>query len=270
MIFFVLVAIFRVVTLVFYAAYDIRCVIFEQASVISCQQDALIPHEYAVILTLAWLVSSVFGSAVFLFVILYYPRHRKVFNFQCDKAKNMCKKGSLWYFAFLLLTAMGYHVYRTTLVRSAGIGFAISIYLFFWMFMMFCVVCCLNYTPRVQWRGKSCYKNFCERCRKNIFCYFYWISLATFFLEASYLWIAVALDVAHDVAPLIGKEYPEEPRIKGFIMIGLGFNLAFHSHLVSFFWDKIFHGDKDLLSDPGSKLIENKSNYNCVELSSIP
>ena len=81
------------------------------------------------------------------------------------------------------------------------------------------------------------------------------------------MWIAVALDVAHEVAALIEKEYPEEPRIKGIIMIGLGFNLAFHSHLVSFFWDKMFHGDKDLLSDPGSKLIKNKSSW--VELSSV-
>ena len=263
MIFFVLVAIFRVVTLVFYAAYDMRCIIFEQASVISCQQDALIPHEYAVILTLAWLVSSVFGSFVFLLVIRC---GREVFNFQSDKAKNMRKKGSFLSLAFLLLTAVAYHGYRTSLV--SGMGRAISISLIFWMLLTFRVLCRLNYTPRVQWRGKSCYKNCRERCRKNICCYFYWISLTTFFLEASYMWIAVALDVAHEVAPLIEKEYPEEPRIKGIIMIGLGFNLAFHSHLVSFFWDKMFHGDKDLLSDPGSKLIKNKSNS--IELPSIP
>ena len=175
MIFFVLVAIFRVVTLVFYAAYDMRCIIFEQASVVSCQQDALIPHEYAVIVTLAWLLSSVFGSAVFLLVILCY---RKVFNFQCYKAKNMRKKGSFLSLAFLLLTAIAYHGYRTSLV-SSDIGTAISVSLVFWMLFMFCVLCCLNYTPRVQW--KSCYKNVANAVVKTFAAIFTGFPLLRFF-----------------------------------------------------------------------------------------
>ena len=124
------------------------------------------------------------------------------------------------------------------------------------MIAMFLDLLCLNYTPRMPWRGTFCDPNCWDNFRNNICCLFYWISLIMFFLEALYLWIAVALDVAHQVAPLIKKEYPNEPRIKGIIVLGLGFNLAFHSNLVSFFWNKIFHGDKDLLSEPCSKLIQ--------------
>lgn len=253
----IFVAICRMVALVFYVVYDMRCIIYEQASVINCHQDAMIQHEYAVFVILAWVLLSILGSAAILLVVLCC---RKVFNFQKDKAKNIHRKGSFWPVAFLCSTAISYHGYRTSLVTS-GLGRAISISLMFWMVAMFLDLCCLNYTPRVQWRGCTCYEKCLQRYRKNTCWYFYWISLITSFLEASYMWVAVALNVAHELAPLIEKEYPDEPRIKGLIMIGLGFNLAFHSHLVSFFWNKMFHGDKDLLSDPGSKLIKNKSSF---------
>ena len=104
----------------------------------------------------------------------------------------------------------------------------------------------------------------CECCRgpccsvfsAEMYCVFYWIAVITFFLEVMCMWIAVALDVAHEVAPLIEKKFEGESRIKGALILLLGFSMAFHSNLLSFFWNKIFHGDKDLLSEPCSKLMD--------------
>ena len=245
-------ALFRFVTLIYYSAYDMKCVIFEQASVINCHQGAVISQENAKIWILFWVFSSILGSVVFLTVVFY---DHKLLNFQHDKAKQIWKKGSFLSVLWLCVIATGFHAYRISLAASV-LGKIISASMVIWMIAMFLDLLCLNYTPRVHWRGKFCDPNCWDNFRNNICCLFYWISLIMFFLEALYLWIAVALDVAHQVAPLIEKEYPNEPRIKGIIILGLGFNLAFHSNLVSFFWNKIFHGDKDLLSELCSKLIQ--------------
>ena len=252
MVFSGIFALFRFVTLIYYSAYDMKCVIFEQASVINCHQGAVISHENAKIWILFWVFSSISGSVVFLTIVFY---DHELLNFQHDKAKKIWKKGSFLSVLWLCLIATGFHAYRISLAASV-LGKIISASMVLWMIAMFLDLLCLNYTPRVHWRGKFCDQNCWDSFRNNICCLFYWISLIMFFLEALYLWIAVALDVAHQVAPLIEKEYPDEPRIKGIIVLGLGFNLAFHSNLVSFFWNKIFHGDKDLLSEPCSKLIQ--------------
>ena len=63
------------------------------------------------------------------------------------------------------------------------------------------------------------------------------------------------LDVAHDVAPLIQNKFPEESgKYWGGMVILIGFRMAFHARLLSFFWQKSFHGEKDLLSEPSAKL----------------
>ena len=65
------------------------------------------------------------------------------------------------------------------------------------------------------------------------------------------------LDVAHDVAPLIQSKYPEQTgQFWGVMVIVIGFRLAFHLRVLSFYWQKLFHGDKDLFTEPNQKLIE--------------
>lgn len=67
------------------------------------------------------------------------------------------------------------------------------------------------------------------------------------------------LDVAQDVAPLIENRFPNESgKLRGVVVIMIGFNLAFHARLLSFFWQKLFHGEKDLFTEPNIKLEEER------------
>ena len=70
------------------------------------------------------------------------------------------------------------------------------------------------------------------------------------------------LDVAYDVAPVIeskfGKEYGT---LRGIMVIIIGFKVGLHTRLASFFWQKIFHGRKDLFSEPSDNLIEKPMEY---------
>lgn len=78
-----------------------------------------------------------------------------------------------------------------------------------------------------------------------------------YFIEISAKVMAVMLDVAHEVAPLIQNKFPDESnQFRGVMVIVIGFRLAFHVRVLSFFWEKIFHGEKDLFTEPNDRLIE--------------
>ena len=240
MVFSGIFALFRFVTLIYYSPYDMKCVIFEQASVVNCHQGAVISHENAKVWILFWVFSSISGSVVFLTVVFY---DHELLNFQYDKVKKVWKKGSFLYVLWLCFIATGFHAYRISLAASV-LGKIISASMVLWMIAMFLDLLCLNYAPRVHWRGTFCYPNCWDNFRNNICCLFYWISLIMFFLEALYLWIAVALDVAHQVASLIENEYPNEPRIKGIIVLGLGSIWHSIQTWFPFFGARFFTGTK--------------------------
>ena len=68
------------------------------------------------------------------------------------------------------------------------------------------------------------------------------------------------LDVALEVAPLIENNFANDAvQLRGVMVIVIGFRLAFHASLLNFFWEKIFHGEADLFSEPDANLLETSS-----------
>ncbi len=100
----------------------------------------------------------------------------------------------------------------------------------------------------------------CQFLGNYMLFFFYWIALVMYFLENMSMWIAATLDAGHQVAPLIERKFPDEAsQYRAFIVLLLGFTLAFHTRMLSFFWQKMFHGDKDHFSEPCSKLIDDQT-----------
>ena len=65
------------------------------------------------------------------------------------------------------------------------------------------------------------------------------------------------LDVALEVAPLIENNFPDQSvQLRGVMVVVIGFRLAFHASLLTFMWEKIFHGEADLFSEPEANLLE--------------
>lgn len=57
------------------------------------------------------------------------------------------------------------------------------------------------------------------------------------------------------IAPIITEKHKQETRpFHAYILIGLGIRVAFKTRMLAFFWDKIFHGNKDLFSEPSMEL----------------
>ena len=245
---YAVLAISRMLALFIFSFHDTTCVMFERASVIDCHQDVMMPSETAKVWILIWIILSLMASVIFLCVccrntgdLLYYP------------PDNALKKGSFSSIIILLIITVIYYVYRVFVTPPGIVNEAISVFLLFWPGIMVGVMYRLNYTCPPT--GNAI--NF-ERCRgrcsfnfkAGMCCVFYWVSLAAFFLEVMCKWIAVALDAANQVAPLIEKKFGDESRIEGAVILLLGFRMTFHSHLLFFFWNKMFHGDKDLFSEP--------------------
>ena len=252
----------RFVSLIVFSTYDTKCVILERASVSNCHQDIYVPGPE--IWTVVWMALSVLSSINFIAIVVDNMESR-LLNFQRQKTKKLFRKGSFISLLLLLVLTTIYYIFRAV-VAASTIGMAIAIIMSFWPSTMVLVAIFLNYTPRVRWIPKDCCSASC--CFPRVFrpfmkyslFLFYWTALAMYFLEATGMWIAVTLDAAHQVVPLIDRKFPDETtRYKAIVVVLLGFTVGFHSQILSFFWQKMFHGDRNFFSEPCSKLIDDQT-----------
>ena len=254
--FFALLSIPWLTSVLFFSIFDAKCIINEKASVINCSQDFFIssPRHWV----FSWLFISILSSSLLIFIV--FLNHQKL-NYQTEKAKRIWRKSCFGSLMFLLLVTLVYYFIRIYTTKSEKTGVAISILVFIWPVATVLLVCCLNFLPCVYWTStrqshytlawwKDCLSN-------NSNFLIYWLALVMYLIEISIKVISIMLDVAHEVAPLIQSNFPVEyGRFRGVMVIVIGFRLAFHLRLLSFFWHKLFHGDKDLFSEPHGKLLK--------------
>jgi hypothetical protein len=88
---------------------------------------------------------------------------------------------------------------------------------------------------------------------------FYWIALITHSIETLGKLFVVLIDIAYISAPVIERPLSLKDSVSGYAIILATFRLAFHTKLFLFFWNKIFHGDRDLFSEPCTKLDGSRS-----------
>ena len=244
------------ISIIFYSIFDAKCVIFERASVVNCSQNFFTssPEHWI----FAWLSMSMVFSLVFILIVCL--NHKKL-NYQRGKAKRIYKKGSFGSLIFLLLISSVYYFIRI-FTKSDETSKAMSALLFFWPVRTVAVICCVNYLPRVHWTKISAQRFttlvWWKDClTKNSNFMIYWLALVMYFVETTCKFLSVMLDVAHDVAPLLQSKFSEESgQFRGVVVIVIGFSLGLHARLLSFFWQKLFHGEKDLFSEPSDKLVE--------------
>ena len=244
------------ISTIFFSIFDTKCIIVEQASVINCSQGFFIsnPRHWV----FAWLLMSILSSFLLIFIVRL--NHKKL-NYQTQKAKMICKKGYVGSLIFLLLISWVYYIIRIYTTKSDKTSVSISILIFLWLPVTVLVICCLNYLPRVHWTQPHRSRNtmvWWKNClTKNSNFIIYWLALVMYFIEITCKVASIMLDVAHEVAPLIQNTLPDESeKYRGVMVIVIGFRLAFHVRILTFFWQKLFHGEKDLFTEPNERLVE--------------
>ncbi|XP_028392510.1 uncharacterized protein LOC114517065 [Dendronephthya gigantea] len=245
------------ISTIFFSIFDTKCVIFEEASVINCTQNFLISNPTHWVF--AWLLMSIIASILLIAIIRL--NHKKM-NYQTEKAKSILKKGYFGSFVFLLLISLVYYVIRIYATRSEKTSISISILVFLWLPVTVVLICCLNYLPRVHWATTVNAPRFTivwwkDCLNKNSNFIIYWLALVMHFIEVTSKVASIMLDVALEVAPLIENKLSDESnQFRGVLVIVIGFRLAFHVRVLSFFWEKLFHGEKDLFTEPNQRLFE--------------
>ena len=256
-VFYILLAIPKFITTIFFSIFDTKCVVFEHASVINCSQKFFTsnPGHWVV----AWLGLSFTSSFTFL-LIVWCNRHE--LNYQLDKAKKIWKKGSFWSLMFLLLPTVGFNAFRIA-TRKEEINKMLTVLLLLWEPVTLLVVCCLNYLPRVRWQETSdrsvCSPMWWKAClSKNSNLFIYWLALVLYFVEILINFASILFDAEHEVIPLMQHGFPKvSNQYSELMFIWVGFILAFHARLLSFIWEKFFHGEKDLISEPNARLVDD-------------
>jgi hypothetical protein len=215
--------------------------VFEHASVLDCSQNGTYPDPKSWIL--AWIMLSVISSLLYI-CILCTADQLKLLEIVTNKMK--LRNSSLASFTVLTILTFVYYIIQIASEGTKGLTGAILFFQFFWLLEMWVVVYILNYTPPPAQSSQ---------CVVKILRVIYWFALFMYLCEILLKLFAAMLDVAYDVAPVIERRFPHK-FLKGLIVILSGLRLAYHSRLFYFFWDKMFHGNRDLFSEPSSKLKE--------------
>ena len=247
--------------------------IFEHASIIDCHQDGLLPDPESWIFV--WIFFSCLSSSLFL--IIFGCGYKLGFlKFRPDRICSAWRKSSFVSLSLLTIPTNIYYGFRIASGVNEEINGATSFFLFLWPVIVWVVVWVLNFTPTARKCDNQNCPHTIECCSPQkivehcfIWRLFYWTSLGMYSCETFFKLLAVLLDVTYDIAPLIEREFSDES-LKGFIAILSGLRLAFHSRVFMFFWDKLFHGDKDLFCEPCCNLKgqhETTSNDNKIKTS---
>ena len=240
----------RVTSIANFTVYDTKCMIFEHASMVDCHQEGLWPDPESWIF--AWIFLSFLSSLSFL-IISWHGYKLGLLKFHRNKVSCAWKKSSFVSLFLLIIPTSIYYAFRIASGVSGGKNRGTSSILLIWPTIMWIVVWALNYTSKVRIGTDltNCPNNWspncCSRVHRAIW-FFYWTSIIMYLCETFFKLLSVMLDVAYDLAPVIERRFPDES-LKGIIAILSGLRLAFHSKLFVFFWDKFFHGDKDLFSE---------------------
>ena len=115
------------------------------------------------------------------------------------------------------------------------------------------VIFMLNYLLPVQLPNRN---ELIERYLDGVwFFLMYWFSLVIYCLETMCLVLAVTLDAAFKLTPVINSKYRQHgDQIEAVVLLFLAIRVAFNTPMFSFFLYKIFHGNRDLFSEPSDKL----------------
>ncbi len=214
--------------------------IFEHASVIDCHQDGLNSDPES------WIFAGILLSILSSFVVLclirmaYYDKTGKWLKFCRDKyCLDICN-GSFVSFTFMALLTIAYYIFRIAISdQLSKVNTATSICLIIWPVIIWFVVWHLNYVPKPA----------TVICSPSVVWVFYWTALFMYSCETAIKLFAAMLDAAYNAVPVIENKFPDESS-KGFFVILFGFRLAFHTSVFLFFWNKIFHGNGNLFSEP--------------------
>ena len=257
----------NLVCLGFSSVFDTMCAVKQDSSVVNCTEKIRFinkPQPLVIIFHL-----TVMTNAIVVMTTLYLKPKAVKFCGIKSALKQLVKKGAFWSFNILFFFVVSDYVecicchdfeLTNKVVAATMIVFYISrlIAAFF-----------LNYVIPVKLPVIG------ERTFTRMYFWLaYWTTLVLFLLDSAEMALAVTLDVAEKLSPLGRVKTGSKDFTTVYRLILLGIKATFEGRLFIFFWNKFFHGSKDLFStfivlkpikEEPAKRIENGQNLPSIQ-----
>ena len=250
--FHVILCLTNIICLGFTSTFDTLCAVKHSKSVINCTEEVVIAKPQ--LFVLVFYSSTVINASVVIITLYFKPDGVKFLGFK-EALKKLGKKGSFW--SYIITYMFIVSEYIMAIVEDLEfINRAIAITAVLFLGSKLIVAFFLNYVPPVSFPKEN------ERRLTTVYiCFAYWMILVLFFLASAHITLAFTLDVAEKVS-LLGKVKTGSHNFEVVIrLVFLGMNATFSGRLFLFYWNKFFHGKKDLFSTLSklAPIIENES-----------
>jgi hypothetical protein len=159
-----------------------------------------------------------------------------------EALRQLIRKGFFWSFNIMYMFLVSEYIIMS-FEKLATENKILAITLVIFCASRLIVAYFLNYVIPIKFPAVS------ERSFTRVYIWLaYWITLVLFFLNTAQYALAITLDVAEKLSPL-GKVQMGSHNFESVsLLVVLGIKATFEGRLFIFYWNKIFHGDKDLFS----------------------
>ena len=214
----------RLPALIVYLGYDVKCAINEEATFANCTQEFFVRNPQNWVLYSKTM--STLSSLVLLFIIWC---NREKLNFCFYRPfKRLKWRASFWWKNALFAFTFVYYI-----IRMDGSNIQLSIALLSWWPATLLVVYSLNYLRPIDLPDLW-------------FTIGYWFTIVIYCAETFCVFVAVTLAAHLKIIPVIDRR-DVGYSIKAFAYLVVMTRATFAFYLLSFFWHKIFDGEKDLI-----------------------
>ena len=220
-------------------AFDTVCLVNDAASIVNCTEKVLLRKPQSLLIVCH--LSTIFNSTVVLTALYIKPAGITFCGFR-SALRNISRKGKFWSFNIMFcFVILDYIIMISRDLNVMNNILAVTLVLFFASPLL--VAYFLNYTQPVRYPDPE------ERNFTTVYTFVaYWLTLIMFFLDTAHATVAFTLDFADKVS-LTGDVRPGS---RDFSVVAqlvlLGIRATFAAQLLTFYWNKIFHGDRDLFS----------------------
>ena len=229
----------RLFSFVIFVLYDIFCFAYERSSITNCSQKVLVSNPLP--LVHLWLAISNLTSISILIWLYKRPMCTKFCGFKSCLTK-LLKKGAFWSLNTIFGIILIDYVVRC-IHEGGSVKIAYAVCIAFNKLLCLLVLWSLNYVHPIVWPCRP-------RSLQGAFIFVtYWLGLVFYFVENFYLFISNSLDMGENIYPLGSSSSDKDRLFLVMLSLVIGAKVTFHIRLIEFFWHKIFHGNKDLMSD---------------------
>ena len=229
----------NLVCLVLSTIFDTLCAVSQEKSVVNCTEKVLIekPQPFIMVFCLTTIINTI----VVMTTLYWKPTGVEFCGFK-EALKRLIRKGSFWSFnityifvvlEYILIAFKNLKIVNRVLTITLVVHFACKLIVAYF----------LNYVLPVKFPSVN------ERSFARLYIWLaYWITLVLFFLATMSAALAITLDVAEKLSPLGKVQTGSHNFATVSRLVLLGIKATFEGRLFIFYWNKIFHGDKDLFS----------------------